>query len=579
MIVEIQSDKKIEEVFSKLYNKEGSEERPNYLMLVKDLNEIVSAQTASSILGVITGILGREISVKDEEQSEFLKDLEKLIGKLQELLPENLKNHIPEINVMFTSELQGTTQSIFDKFKQLIVEALVKNSKYEIWNCLNLYFNKQGTDYYLKYGLVKYLLRYVSDSSDSDKLKVLREIAYLTQDADINVILEFFEVNSVYFSEFLIMLMNSNRSIYEKLSEILHIEKKYYRKGFITALPIIEFEKIKPHIKDYNWETTAELIEYRPYLAEHVIDAFQKGELGITKKFLMDAVVEQDTAFASFIRDFTFDDLLELGTRSLVFIKKCFGIIDTEEQMLQFCKVIAKRSEVECLNFIEECKDNSMFELFLTSLLKTTRLTGDLKNHVLSKYSDDPRFFYSLISYMSVETIERLLEKHYKKQKAIESLLRRFYPQELIIEIHRFRDLSLARCLIIECVENPRFDDKDWVLAMKSLENLNSPINASTALLILQTKPRIRSQVIHFLKKSIGKVFWETQTAVADFIKCLEFLKEDCLFVFDSMTKEEIIFVLRKSSRIESIVRKIIDEHTGEFPPNLQFVRNCLRSL
>ncbi|KAM0681277.1 hypothetical protein GINT2_000476 [Glugoides intestinalis] len=579
MIVETESDKKIEEVCSKLYKQEGLEGKADYLVVLKDLNELISIQTASSILGVITGILGREISVKEEEQNEFLKTLEKLIEKLQKLLPENLKSHIPEINVMFTSELQGKTQTIFDKFKQIIIETLVKNSKYEIWNCLNLYFNKQGNDYYLKYGLVKYLLRHVSDSSDSDKLKVLREIAYLAQEADVNVILEFFEAKPAYFNEFLIMLLNSNRCIYEKLSDIIQIEKKYYRKGFITALPVIEFEKIKPHIKDYNWEVTAELIEYRPYLVEYVMDAFQNGEIGITKKFLMDAIVEQDTAFSTFIRDFSFDELLELGTRSLVFIKKCYLIVDNEEQMLQFCKVIAKRSEAECLNFIEEFKDNSTFELFLSTLLKITRLTGELKNHVVSKYSDDPRFFYSLISYMSIETIERLLEKHYKKQKAVESLLRRFYPQELIIEVHRFRDLELARCLIIECVENPRFDDKDWVLAMKSLENLNSPINTSTALLILQAKPRIRSQVIHFLKKSIGKVLWETQTSVADFIKCLEFLKEDCVFVFDSMKKEEIVFVLRKSSKIECIVRKIIDEHVGDFSPNLQFIRNCLRSL
>lgn len=576
MPIDILSDKKLDEIFSELNT---PEKKTNYIKLIREIDDALCAETASSVLGIITGLLGRDISVGNTHQKEFIEHLDRIRHKLMEMLPENLKKHIVDTEISFVEEEIARKTNILDELKQIVLETLIIKSKHEIWNSLNVFFNKKNTGYSLQERPLRYLLKYVTEVNDEDKIRVFRESAYIAEIQDSNVIIEFFEKNPLYFDEFLLMVKYSNAAVYEKISDTLHSEKRYYRKGYINALPVVDFSKIKPYIKEFNWEVTADLIDRRPELTAEIIEAFKNEELDISKKFFMDAMVQQDYLFSRFMIDLTFEELLDLSNKSILFSKKCFDLISSEDQMLQFCKILSKKSEADCLAFLKEHEAHKNFESFLVTFLKITRLTAELKDYVIASYSDDSRFFYSLIPYMNVETIEVYLEKYYRKTKTVEYLLRRFYPQELIIEIHRFRDVKLAENLIADCIENSRFDDKDWILAMKSVDNIYSPIKTSTCYMILKRKPHLRTQAIHSLKKAINKTIWQSKESTDNFIKCLECIKEDCFFVFDSMTREEIVLVLRKSNELKSTVKKFIDEYPGTLPSNISFVRNCLRLL
>lgn len=561
------------------------------LMVVKSA---VSPKNAPFVLGIVAGIQGRKVKIEEEKKANFISLMSEIKVKLEQLLPTKLKHLIPSSNINFSDQSVKKLErkSILKAFEQIIIETLVKKSKHEIWNSLNVHFNRNSVcQFKLKDGLIRHLFRYLTTSTrinknyngniSAESIKILKEMSFLMNESNIDVTFEFFGENPQYFGSFLIILKACRTEIYEKMQKIIYSEKKYFKESFVCSLPDIDFNKIVPFVKDYNWDVTENLLRYRPAIVKDFIDAFNRDELGISRRFFLDVLCKQDEIFSNFIPDLGLasEELVEICTKSYSFTKKYFYHIETEDQMLQFCKILSKKDEAKILAFLKEIECLSTFELFLKTLLKTTRLTGELKNYIVAKYSDSVTFFHSLISYLEIETIEPLLGKYYERNTTIECLLRKFYPQELIIEIHKFKDPMLAFNLISDCAENHRFENKDWVLAMKSLENVYSAIKSSTSLLILRTKPSIRAQTMNFLKKSVCDAMWKSQMAVQDFIKCLEFLKEDCFAIFDSMTREEIIFVMQKSRQLENTVRTFFKNRSGSLPPNLVFVWNCLRML
>lgn len=561
-------------------------ENIDFIAILTKIESIITNNNASSVLGMLVAIQSREIKIENDQKDEFIDRFNRLKIRLNEILPFELKKLIPKNDIKFLEKKEEKIKkdNILEECKKIITETLIKTSKHEIWNNINVYFNKNDINELLsKENFIKHLFNNLITAIRVSKtpeiaIKILKEIAYLIQESDIDPILSFFNEFSLYFPTFLIILKKCNNSIYEELKRNICSEKRYFKENYVCALPEFEFNKVIPFIKDYNWNVAAILIQKRPEIAKNIIDAFHLGELGISRKFFIESLQKQDYIFSNYISNLNLstDELVDLCTKSYEFTKKYFNYVETDEQMLQFCKILSKNDEDKILSFLIEVENLPVFENFLKTLLKVTRLGGELKNYIISKYTDNKLFFNSLIPYLDVSTIEPLLSKYYEEGTSIDLLLRKLYPQELIIEIHKFKDTELACNLIKDCISNPKFEDKDWVLALKSLETVYSTIKTSTSLLILKSKKSIKPQTINFLKHSINDTLWKSQNSIYDLIKCLEYLKDECFVVFDSMTRDEIIFVLRNSKIIESNVRSYLKNYQGRLPKNLLFVLDCL---
>ena len=151
-------------------------------------------------------------------------------------------------------------------------------------------------------------------------------------------------------------------------------------------------------------------------------------------------------------------------------------------------------------------------------------------------------------------------------------------PQELIIEINKFTDFSLASKLIEDCFENSKFEEKDWLLAMKYVESINSSVKFRMCYLMFKKRPSLMSEAIKCIKRSINSDIWDNKMASLGIIKCLEYLKEDAITILEAMNKEEIVFVFKKSNEFESAIRKYMESYNGSLPPNLRFIKNCFTS-
>jgi len=564
----------------------------DFLGALKSLASLTTLQNAPLILGAIVAIQGREVRVETENRPDVTETLNSIKSKLDEVLPAQLRRLIPASDITLVDmALESHREiSLMKALENIVIDTLVKRSKHEIWNSLNVYFNDTGVIQALSRDcIIKHIftclttaVRINKASEDSEEcISIIRELSFLSTEEDAAQLLDLFQEAPQYFDVFLIALRSSNGDVYAALQNLVYTEKKYFKESIVCAFPGLEFSRVVGFIKDYNWDVTAGLLRVRPALAKDLIEAFHRGELGISRKFFLEAVQKQGDVFSNFITELnlTSEELVDTCTRSYSFTKKYFYLIETEDQMLQFCKLLSKREESRVLGFVKEVEGIPAFELFLKTLLKMSRLTGELKTYITEKYSDNPAYFNCLLSYLDMENVEALLEKYYEKNVTLELLLRRFYPQELIIELHRFHNTVLSSSLLADCIESQKFEDKDWVMAMKSLDAVRSHLKSTTSLLILQRKPNLRQQTISFLKTTVSNTLWDSQAATEDFVRCLELLKEDCFAIFPTMTKNEIIFVFKKSRYLENTVRTFLKNYNGSLPPNLMFIWNCLRMV
>lgn len=574
--------KKADKILTELLSNSPS----SYIQAMNDIIQTMTSDNAPVYLGFIISFLSKKVDLKEEQFNELSDLLSKVIELFHSSLPKSFQNLIPSSDQLILkteSSYPKAKLNIMNGFKQIILESLIKNSKHEIWNSLNIFFKNKGyKDSSIEEDIHKVFENFLNKSDEAQKLKIIREIAYLIEPKDVLKVFQYFDEKREFIEEFFLLLKFTNTTAYEHLMKLIYGEKKFYKENIIPFLPDFQFDKIVTFIKDYNWNVTAMIIERRPEVALDVIKAFHNGELGMQRKFFIDALAEQDNIFSQYLNELKLstDEITELSGKSLFFAKKYFYTIQTEEQMLQFCKSFTKKFENHIFDFLKEAESTNLFEIFLKSILRTFRLVGELKNYIISKYSTDQRFFHSLLPYLSMSKIETLLEKFYQKDLSIECLLRKSNPQELIIDLHKFKNLDLSALLIEECIKNSKFEDNDWVLAMKSIEQLNSPIKMNTCWLILNEKPKLRSQAIIFIKRSMGESIWTFKRTINDLLKCIEFLGEDSISIFESMTRDEIIFILRKSAIIENNLRKYLSRFNFKnFTSNMRFLDDCLKSI
>lgn len=571
-----------EESFIELSKEVLEAKASSWLGIFQKIYSLVNVENASAYLGILLYIGSKELNVKESGREELEKTFTDLVEKIRKIVPSSLLMHLSSLSLSFSDTVESDEEKelgMLAEIKRIVTECLITNSKYEIWNSVNIFFASKGySTQVLNEDPTKVLFGILESSPDEDKVKIIREIVFLLTPKDSAKILSFFDENPKHFEMFIILLRFSNPELYQHLLDMVYSEKRYYKEFIIPCLPELEFERVTSYIKDYNWPVTAAIVEKRPELAVKVIAAFQNNELGVSRKFFIEKISEQDEIYSKFLSDLNLskDELYELSSKSICFADRYFTTIDSEDQMVQFCKIIAKKNETFILSFIKDHRSDGNFEMFLKSLLRTLRLTGNLKDYVLENFARDSHFFHNLMSYLDQPLIEELLSQFYQKSTSVDYLLRKTYPQELIIDLHRYRNTELAGKLIKDCIKNPKFEDKDWILAMKALEQVNAEVKFETAYMLLDQKSSLRSQTIIFIKRSINDDLWDSKKMKNDFFDCLEFLKQDAIQVFEALTREEIIFIIKNSTIIEESVRSFFKSYPKELSPSLRFIKNCL---
>lgn len=554
---------------------------------LEDLNKVyvsIGEINAAEILAFLITLLRNEIKLSYFKSKE---QFEELINNIRKKLAENLSDKLrhlifsQEIEYSFEESVNQQNKNIFDTLTEAIFEILLKKSKHEITNSINLYFNRENPMKHSAENLIRSLLNYLKMIPSNHVTKVLKEIIYNAEDKDIEVLLDYFEQHPEHFGTFLLIGKFSKRDLIEKIYNEIYSEKRYFKKPLISALPEIDINRILPLVKDYNWEIAASLIESRPELARDFCAYFNEGLPGCQRSFFVEKITEKDAIFSEYLQDLNLssEELIDLASKSKHMAIKYFDLVSTEEDMLALTKIYAKKEQAFIIDFIKNKECDEKIDMFIKCLTKAMRFTGELKDFIIVRYARDEKYFHSLISYLKMEEIEELLPIFYVPELSVESLLRKMFPQELIIEIIRFQDVSLGIKLISDCINSCRFEDKDWVLAMKFLESVNSPTKFHMCFLILEKKPGLKGQTITLIKRSINNQVWGSQLMIDDIIRCIEVLEEDCINVFDVMTEEEIVYILRKSSKTQKRMKNFFNNFNGKFTPLLNYVEGCLRRV
>ncbi len=80
------------------------------------------------------------------------------------------------------------------------------------------------------------------------------------------------------------------------------------------------------------------------------------------------------------------------------------------------------------------------------------------------------------------------------------------------------------------------------------------------------------------MKRSISKALWDSKEIVKDLINCIEFLEQDCVLIFDAMTRDEIVYILSKSATIYKNLEYFLNKQSYEqMNGKMRFFKSCLR--
>lgn len=528
------------------------------LPFLKEINGLIDSETSPIILSFINCLLENEVMINQSEKPQF----ETLIYKIKNNLKNNLSNNL--INLISKDEIKyGTDEeeniSLFDKLINLIFETLIMKSQNEIINSIS---NNRETDQ----NTVLVYLKYMALLEKEQIPLLLNEVACIISEEDLKKVLDYFENKPDYFDIFVLSLKMSNFAMFQGLHELVYTSKKYFKKHLLVELPEIDSSRVFPNIKDYNWELASSLIEKRPESIPYLCDCFRNGLIGCSRGFFIEKILEQDQLFCYYIDDLilTSSEFIELCSRSKAFTRFYFEKINTEEEMAEFCKSFCKKDELFILEFLKTKQNETNFSQFFINICKMMRFSDILKSYVLENFADNQLYFHYLVPYLDIERIEFLLKKYYTKTNSLEVLLRKMCPQDLIIEIAKFKDFDLGCKLLEDCFENVKIEENDWLLSMKYLEQIESLIKFRIYKMILMFRNSLYNQAITCLKRSIqlynrtNRNLLQDEVALNEIIGFLELINDGLVSVLESLSADEIGNILQKSIIVKNKIKEIV---------------------
>lgn len=553
------------------------------LRLLADTLAAVTHENAPTILAVVREFFNTTPAVPVPLQSKCDDYMQRILARLRACLPPGLHQHIPCMEaVLAAREKKSKGAKKLDslgQIMQLVTESLVKKSRHEMWNAISILFNERPENAGVEMSAV--LIRYLENAMPHEESAMLRHLAGLATADDVPALLSYLAEHGERAEAFLFVLRFYNADVFEQALDLIYTEKRFFKAALVRALPEVDVEQILPSIKDYNWEVIAAVIDVRPDAAAPVIDAFRNGVLKVPRKVFLEKIAQQDGVFAYYLPELELaeNELLELCEKSMCYAQQYFVGLAEEAPMAGFCRMFSKKDEAVILAFIKENSARPNLPLFLRILATMMRFSGELKSYVVEAFADKREYFHTLITYLGIGRIEELMSRHYERDTSLDAMLKKYHPQELLLEVHRFKDLLVAVKLVNEAVASPRFDDRDWIFVLNSLENARSPIKMKTCLSLLKKKPQLRSQAIHFLRRAFDRNILRSQTSFIGLQKCLEFLGSDAAQVLEIMDKDEIMKCLRGSPGLQHALRDFFAGMRGEPKPKLRLLQECLSRM
>ncbi|KAI5172000.1 symplekin, partial [Pancytospora epiphaga] len=500
--------------------------------------------------------------------------MNKILEKLKSNTKPILHCHIPKISFKKVP-LSVVQVDLFDELLSLVTERLIKIQRQEIEKAIEVaYGNEYISDETGENSILEFYLRNIVGEQRNEAIKY---IAILATDECISELLSYFIDEPEDTELFFLMLIQFNKDVYDIAASIIYTEKRYFKPTLAGSLPEVDQVRIIANTRDYNWDTLQAVLIAHPEVAEAVSSAFADGTLKVSRQGFLEKIVPLDYIFAHYLERLALNDeeVIELCDNSTCFAQRYFTMLDNEDKMLEFCKLLSKYTDDFILNFIRSNTNSSNFSLFLNMLTRAMRFTGDLRAYIVDRFAECEEFFHTLITYLDIGRIDKLLEIFYQPGLSIEALRRKYHPQELLLELHRFESVDIGVQLIEECAGMADFTDHDWVFVLKSLESVDRPIKMETCRIILDKRPQLRGQVIFLLRHSLGTYIWHSSIGVSGLIGCLELLGSDLVEILEMMSEKEVIRVLSESKEACNNLRRELGGNT-QISSKYNFLRECL---
>ncbi|KAI4291959.1 symplekin [Pancytospora philotis] len=540
------------------------------IALMARMPQSITAETAPVLLGVLEDLFADEVDIEEALRPLFMQHFEEIADSLRAHLPERLACHLPEVAFRSGSghtQEDAQTVDFFGALGQLIVEALVKASRHEIINAVNELHGEGLEDVRVPGPSVGAVLTYYLErAADAQCSAIVRHVAFLATPEAVPDILAHFSERPEMAGLFFLAARLLNPDVLAAAAEAACREKRFFKPDLVGALPDVDIERVIEETRDYNWEVLQAVVEARPDATGAVVAAFAEGRLKVSRKGFLERIAALDGYFAHYFTEMGLSDeeMGDLSAKSEHFRQRYYATIESEPKMAAFCRALAAQPEEEVLAFVKQNTSSPNFSLFLRSLCSAMRLSGDLKAYAVERLARMPEYFHMLITYLGIATVETLLEDFYQPEASIEALLRKYHPQELLIELHHFENCELAGRLIAECVRMERFCDRDWAFAMKTLEGVDTPIKMPTCLQLLKHRRSLSSQTLVFLKRSANRSVLRSQTAFAGLVSCLEYLGPSCVQVLEAMGRDEALACLRESRAVYDDLREFLRTRRGD---------------
>ncbi|KAI5149235.1 hypothetical protein ENBRE01_0785 [Enteropsectra breve] len=464
------------------------------------LEYIVNAITEASapaVLGLLYDLEDNKLIVSEEDEAtaqchlaEINKRLmaQKSTSNLAAFMPLPLQicsnNEVPKIVIEKTK---------MERLQEIIFLMLKTTSKTKILNCINKECST-AVDLEARKGknLLNYLKRLLKHGKTHEVGPGIKIITTILDKAHVPQLLEMVRKYTKYAENIFIAFRIHNPETYNEIVETVYSEKRFLKERLVRCLPGLDVNRIIPLIKDYNFKILAALLEKRPECALDVIRGFNENLIGMSKKRFIEAIIKQDTIFCYYASELqnTHAEMLDICIRSTPFLVEYFKIASSDKVLYDIAQIFSKKKEGAILDFVQSNRTHSNFKNFIVLLTKTMRFGGELRRWAVETLAQEKEYFHYFISYLDIIEVERLLGLYYEPITSLEFLLSRFHPQDLLIELQKFRNVQLLAKLYCECVEDTGISDENWHFAMKAFERFKPGVFFYTSALILENNNR-----------------------------------------------------------------------------------------
>lgn len=533
------------------------EDTQDILTKLKSIQTKLTKTLVNEQLITVYCMVNGGIEVKNEEKEQVLEILKEINLFLNENVEERYKIYIVNNPNIIVRNKENHKINLFELFTDCVIKSLLLHTNKELSISGSKYV--QGTETSL---LCNMLFR---TKDYSMNVKTLKCIAYLLKEEEIKEFLNFIvkmdhkrqdETFEFTFLDellmFFILLKLFRNDLYLKIIGVIHNEKKYFKKVFFENLPDIELNKIVHFTRDYNFGVFASLFKRRPYLIDVCCKKMSKNELLIPRKAFLELTIEHDKYFSANIKSLRFleeSELLHLCKNSDMFLDAYFKT--KAGSFYELCKILAGKGEEKIIELVKNNLEHENMNELIKYISYTIKLTGTLKDYILSTFQSKKDYFNYLLPFMTHENIDLLLEQNYAEEQTFKAFLRRYVTGDMLIELHKFSSEETVRKILLEAMESEKFTTNDFIFLIKHLETAECEY-VFTTIRELSKNNKLKNECADFCSKMSGCIENEI------YVDCL--LELNTPRVFDSLPLIDIFDLYKKNPQVKEMLDKMMKD-------------------